>query len=226
MSVSEHQYYYSFHWGIIGKWTSLCHTLVRCSFRTEMKQDSKITSKLTIADAYIQHRDVLFGYFAHKMLKPEDIEDLLQETFIEAFKSEAKRTINSPKDYLFVVARNLMSKKFAKRAKMRTESIDAADFNHIASKDVSTDLDVHYKLKLKVLARCVDTLPDQCRRVFILKKFRGMSQKQIASHLNISTSTVERHITIALMRLNTLMAEHGYNEDSNVESSSVVRSIK
>lgn len=191
-----------------------------------MKKESKIKSKLSIADAYVEHRDVLFGYFAHRMLKPEDIEDLLQETFIEAFKSESNRVINSPKDYLFIVARNLMSKQFAKRAKMRTQSIDAADYSHLSSDQAPADLDMHYKLKLEVLAKCVDTLPDQCRRVFILKKFHGMSQKQIASKLNISTSTVERHITIALMRLNALMVEQGYNESSNVKTSPVVRVIK
>lgn len=191
-----------------------------------MKKDLKPKFKLSITEAYVEHRDVLFGYFAHKMLKPEDIEDLLQDTFIEAFKSESNRTINSPKDYLFVVARNLMSKKFAKRAKMRTQSIDEADYSHLSYDDVPTDLNIHYKLKLEVLAKCVETLPNQCRRVFILKKFHGMSQKQIASKLNISTSTVERHITIALMRLNALMAEQGYNKSSNIKSSTVVRAIK
>lgn len=191
-----------------------------------MKKDLKPKFKLSITEAYVEHRDVLFGYFAHKMLKPEDIEDLLQDTFIEAFKSESNRTINSPKDYLFVVARNLMSKKFAKRGKMRTQSIDEADYSHLSYDDVPTDLNIHYKLKLEVLAKCVETLPNQCRRVFILKKFHGMSQKQIASKLNISTSTVERHITIALMRLNALMAEQGYNKSSNIKSSTVVRAIK
>lgn len=191
-----------------------------------MTKESKANSKLSIADAYLEHRDVLFGYFAHKMLKPEDIEDLLQDTFIEAFKSESKRVIQSPKDYLFVIARNLLSKRFALKAKMRTKSMDEADFNHLSSNAVPSDLDVHYRLKLEVLAKCVDTLPEQCRRVFILKKFHGMSQKQIAAKLNISTSTVERHITIALMRLNALMAQQGYNDSTTVEASPVVRTLK
>ena len=191
-----------------------------------MNKDPKPKSKLSIADAYLEHRDVLFGYFAHKMLKPEDIEDLLQETFLKAFKRESGYPIKSPKDYLFVVARNLMSKNFALKAKMQTKSIDEADFSHLSSDDVPTDLDVHYKLKLEVLAKCVESLPKQCRRVFILKKFHGMTQKQIASKLNISTSTVERHITIALMRLNALMVEQGYNKSSQVENSLVVRTIK
>ena len=75
----------------------------------------------SILEAFIEHRDVLFSYFARKLLKPEDIEDLLHDTFMVAFKSESNKQIKSPKGYLFVVARNLLSKKFAKDSRMKDE---------------------------------------------------------------------------------------------------------
>ena len=173
----------------------------------------------SILDAFNEHRDVLFGYFARKLLKPEDIEDLLHDTFVVAYKSENTRQIKSPKGYLFVIARNLLSKKFAKDSRMRTKSIDEADFNTLQSESVPADQALHYKVEMEVLAQCIESLPEQCRRVFIYKKFHGLSQKQISSKMQISTSTVERHITIALVKLRTQMNEKGYSgKYSNIKS--------
>lgn len=173
----------------------------------------------SILEAYVEHRDVLFSYFARKLLKPEDIEDLLHDTFVVAFKSESNKQIKSPKGYLFIVARNLLSKKFAKDSRMRTKSIDEADFNVIKANTVPADQNAHYKLEMEALIKCVELLPQQCRRVFIYKKFHGLSQKQIASKMQISTSTVERHITIALLKLRAQMSEQGYSENvSNIKT--------
>jgi len=42
--------------------------------------------------------------------------------------------------------------------------------------------------------RAVRALPLQCRRAFILKKVYGLSQREIAAYLEISESTVEKHV--------------------------------
>jgi len=172
----------------------------------------------SILEAFTEHKDVLFSYFARKLLKPEDIEDLLHDTFIVAFKSESKKQIKSPKGYLFVVARNLLSKKFAKESLMRNRSIDETDFDTLKASDTPADHALHYRVEMQALIKCVMSLPQQCRKVFIYKKFHGLSQKQIASKMQISTSTVERHITIALLKLRTQMNEQGYKTNpSNIK---------
>lgn len=167
----------------------------------------------TVLDAFIEHKSVLFSYFARRLLKPEDIEDLLHDTFMIAFKSEGKKAIKSPKGYLFVVARNLLSKKFARENRLMVKSIDEVDFDYLPAQTVPADQAFHYKVEMEVLVRCIERLPDQCRRVFIYKKFHGMSQKQIATKMKISTSTVERHITIALVKLRVLMKAEGHGTD-------------
>ena len=173
----------------------------------------------SISEAFIEHRDVLFSYFARKLLKPEDIEDLLHDTFVVAFKSENTKQIKSPKGYLFVIARNLLSKKFAKDSRMRMKSIDQADFKTLKAETIPADQAPDYKVEMEVLIKCIETLPEQCRRVFIYKKFHGLSQKQISSKMQISTSTVERHITRALLKLRTQMSEQGYSgKYSNIQN--------
>jgi RNA polymerase sigma-70 factor (ECF subfamily) len=41
-------------------------------------------------------------------------------------------------------------------------------------------------------------LPEKCKRVFLLSRYENLSNSQIATNLNITISTVEKHISKAL----------------------------
>lgn len=49
----------------------------------------------------------------------------------------------------------------------------------------------------------IEQMPDKCREVFKLSRFEGLSHKQIAEKLSISTKTIENHITKAMKILKT-----------------------
>ena len=44
----------------------------------------------------------------------------------------------------------------------------------------------------------MDSLPARCREVFLLSRFQGLKNREIAERLHISLHTVERHIQRAL----------------------------
>ena len=46
----------------------------------------------------------------------------------------------------------------------------------------------------------VRLLPVQARRVFVLKKVYGYSQREIAAELDLAESTVEKHVALAMRR--------------------------
>ena len=50
-------------------------------------------------------------------------------------------------------------------------------------------------------------LPVQCRKVFVLKKVYGYSQREIAAQLNLSESTVEKHIATGMKRCTQFMRQ-------------------
>lgn len=184
------------------------------------------SGKQTIAQAFIEHKSVLAAYLAQKLLCQEDIDDLLQDTFEKAYLAECKHDIKSPKGYLFGVARNLLSQRYAKNARRIKTEINDAQISDLAADFISPENQLFYKLKLELLLESIKTLPPQCQRVFILRKIHGFSQKKIASKLKISTSTVERHITIAIARLNAKIIEKGYAEGSQLPEQNNVRRLK
>ncbi|MDE5731497.1 MAG: sigma-70 family RNA polymerase sigma factor [Bacteroidales bacterium] len=46
--------------------------------------------------------------------------------------------------------------------------------------------------------KVLDSLPERCREVFMLSRFKKMKNREIAEHLGISVSMVEKHIRKAL----------------------------
>ena len=55
--------------------------------------------------------------------------------------------------------------------------------------------------KIKLLDAAIEKLPEKCRKVFLLSKKQGYRYKEIATHLNISEKTVEKHISRAIHRI-------------------------
>ncbi len=47
----------------------------------------------------------------------------------------------------------------------------------------------------------IEALPEQCRRIFLMNRFEGLTNDQIAGELNISKRTVETQISNALKKL-------------------------
>lgn len=54
---------------------------------------------------------------------------------------------------------------------------------------------------LKELNRAIETLPDQCREIFLLSRFAGKKSAEIASELDLSVRTVEAQLYRAMKRL-------------------------
>ncbi len=60
----------------------------------------------------------------------------------------------------------------------------------------------------EIITKSIDSLPDRCRVVFMLSRYDGMSNAQIAEQLEISVKTVENQMTKALKVLRNVVSEY------------------
>ncbi|MDA0791749.1 MAG: sigma-70 family RNA polymerase sigma factor [Proteobacteria bacterium] len=182
----------------------------------------------SLTDAFVSSRDALSRYIATFFVQREDVEDTLQQAFTEALASETEKgvSIDSPKAYLFRVARNIALNKKKRQRIVFMENVGIVDDSIVSRwQDVSGDLgDVQYSRdKLGALSDAVAALPPQCRRVFIMQRVNGLSYKEIAAQLDISTSTVEKHLEKALRRCTEYLDSMGYNEAKEAGNKKVSR---
>lgn len=184
-----------------------------------------------LLDAFLEHKNTLAAYIAQRVIRSEDVEDILQESFIELQVANDREVVRSPKSYLFVIARNILSKQLVRHAKFRLTQLDEADVCNHHSGAAEPDNQLHNKLQLSAFSAAVNSLPPHCKRVFLLRKIKSLSHNEIVEELGISKSTVERHITLAMSRISSEMLRQGYDRptrthavsDINVDRSSKFR---
>jgi len=62
----------------------------------------------------------------------------------------------------------------------------------------------------KLLHDEIEKLPEQCQKVFQLRRNNSFSNKQVAAHLSISENTVEQHMRRALRLLRVAFVKHDF----------------
>lgn len=155
-----------------------------------------------LAGAFLRYRESLRRYVARLVIRPEDVEDILQDTFLNIHTLKDEHDIRSPKYYLFAVARRTAFRELKRQAARIAESIDDAIEKGAepAAYEAPADDALESREHFEVLTQVVSELPPQCRRVFILRKVFGYSHKEISAMMGISISTVEKYLARAMMR--------------------------
>lgn len=154
----------------------------------------------SIVEVFYENEGPLKAFISRFMYRPQDVDDIAQETFIRAFKAEKKSIIEYPKAYLYRVARNLALKELTKKSNKMTSFIEDSCSPEVLGSDEDVEKQVETLEKLSRVKTAIAELPPQCQRVFIMRKVYGFSHKEISHKLGISVSTVEKHIVSGLKR--------------------------
>ena len=165
--------------------------------------------KTPIEISFTENESALKRFLERFLYNTHDVEDVLQDTFLESWKIERRQAIQLPKPYLFRVARNLALKEL--RKKSRQLEVYMAHLGNQApeSGNTVTDDKCDCNERLVLFQKALATLSPQCKKVFVLRKVFGFSQKEIARRMNIAESTVEKHISNGMQRCNVYMQAYG-----------------
>ncbi len=125
----------------------------------------------------------------------EEAEDIVQQCFVSVWQILGNgEEINNLKGYLYRSVRNRSLKRSHELNSELTECIDNISDN-VSEEDIDTSE------RDAKLWKAIDNLPEKCREIFLLSKRDGLSNKEIASKMNISVKTVENQMTKAFSRL-------------------------
>ncbi len=152
-----------------------------------------------IYDAFVACESSLKRFIGRFLYKPEDINDMAQETFLRAYSAIQDREIDSPKAYLFRVAKTMALKELSRKSRQLTDYIEEST-NPEPDPETTLEEEFAAEQKIRIFCDAIAELPPQCRRVFLMRKYQALSHKEIARELGITPSAVEKHIALGAER--------------------------
>jgi len=155
------------------------------------------------------HEPALRAYLRGRFPSLSDPDDVVQETYIRLIRARESDRIRSPKSFLFVTARNVAVDVFRRRSACPTEQLaNVEEFPVLETEQTYSDGESHEQ-RLRLLEEAIQSLPERCRQVIVLKKIEGLSYDEIAVRLGISHNTISAHLTAGVMKCRDFLQARG-----------------
>jgi len=166
--------------------------------------------------------DALYNTALRMTRNPQDAEDLVQETYLKAYKYYDKFTEGTNfKAWLFRILKNTFINNYRKRQQEppqnafdEIEDVFESQVSADSSSIPNPEEDALENVLDEDVQRALDALPDEYRMVVILADLEDFSYQEIADILEIPVGTVMSRLYRARRRLEAEMLryakEHGY----------------
>lgn len=135
-----------------------------------------------------------------KLESDADAEEVVQDTFIDIWNGRHRIQIkHSFQTYIAAIVKYKVMAKMAANKKVIHQPTD--NLYQLEVPDHSTQQRLGFSDLQTEIENAIKMLPEKCQLIFRMSRGKGMTDKQIASELEISQKTVEAHISKALKYL-------------------------
>jgi len=154
-------------------------------------------------------------YFIFEFIQKDDMtENIVHDTFTTFWEKRhtLKESLNLS-SYLYSVAKNnclyrLRDQRYRNKI-FETGSMDNRELeqNLKALDSVDTSMLVFHEIE-QIIEKTLEGLPPQCKKVFMLSRFEGKKNREIAEELNITVKAVEGDISRGLKVFKTALKDY------------------
>jgi len=158
---------------------------------------------------------VLYSLYNYKLLyyvqrttkSPYLAEDVVHDTFMKIWQHRDRIDPQKPfQPYIFTIAKRTLI-DLLKRAR-HEKTILSEIKTYTIEEDHSTELLLDYNESNLIINEAIAGLSEQVKRTFTLCRIQGMSYKQAAETLNITESTINKHMSKALQIIRAHVIKH------------------
>ncbi|MGY2409789.1 sigma-70 family RNA polymerase sigma factor [Pseudomonas pergaminensis] len=157
-----------------------------------------------VQNIYEQHHSWLHGWLKGKLHNACDAADVAHDTFVRILGGRHAAQIVEPRDYLATIARGLVIDRY------RRHAIEQAYKQTLAERPEAIAISEEDKAiiieTLVAVDKALSALGERARRIFILSQIEGLTYQQIADQLQVSLTTVKKHMIRALTECALIMA--------------------
>lgn len=143
----------------------------------------------------------LYNHAVRFVYTKEKAEDIVCDVFHDFWMTNNFNSIQSTyRAYLYAAVRNRAYTyiRYELKGELRLVSNDLSE--HVPGTESPEQLIEYDELNLRI-EQTIHNLPSQCQRVFLLSRYEGKKNHEIATELGLALKTVEAHMAKALSQL-------------------------
>ena len=162
-----------------------------------------------LAQNILPHEGALRGWLASRRVEDLEIDDVVQEAYAKLASLESVEGVRNSRAYLFQTAHSILCSHLRRSQIVSIKAVDDAELRDFWSESPSPESAACDRDELDRIGDIVSRFPKQVAAVFVLRKVEGLSQRETAQRLNVSESTVEKHMAKGLRLFMDSLARSG-----------------
>ena len=169
------------------------------------KQDEKAAMQL-LFDVYYEP---LLLYCFRMIHDTEGAEDIVQECFVHLWFSRRLQNFRGELDRFMFQAVKFRAINYLRDRHRRNEMHDQSTSDEYVQPGILREEEVGRETEL--LYRTINTLPEECRKIFLMACLDDMKYQEIADTLQVSINTVKTQMKIALRFLREHLSKESFS---------------
>lgn len=159
----------------------------------------KLGDKKAFEEIFRKYREKIYYFAIRYYNSAEDAENVVQDVFIKLWdERENVKEELSLNNYIYTIAKNHLFN--IQRKKINEKAYRNYIVEHLVQTPNLENEMIYADLK-ESIDKIIDELPAQRKRVFVMGNLEGLSNKEVASALNLSVRTIAVHKSLALQAL-------------------------
>ena len=156
---------------------------------------------------YILYYSRMFRFAKEYVLFDEDAENIVQDVFLLLWEKREVLDIQiSLVSYLFALVKNksldylrhkVIADEYKQELSAKLTALELLNYSFTSDEEIE-----------QILMTAINKLPERCRQVFLKSRIEGKKNREIANELNLTVSTVENQMTIALRKLRVELKDY------------------
>ena len=156
---------------------------------------------------YVLYYSRMFRFDKEYVLFDEDAENIVQDVFLLLWEKREVLDIQiSLVSYLFALVKNksldylrhkVIADEYKQELSAKLTALELLNYSFTSDEEIE-----------QILMTAINKLPERCRQVFLKSRIEGKKNREIANELNLTVSTVENQMTIALRKLRVELKDY------------------
>jgi RNA polymerase sigma factor (sigma-70 family) len=150
-----------------------------------------------------QHRQELYRHLLRRVTCPDIANDLLHDTYLRLVNYRSPKPVENPRAFVYRIADNIATDHLRKNKMVTVELPEpGTGGDEIIDRTPLPEQAVLAQQQLELCEQVLKELSPSALKIFLLSRYEGYTQPQIAKELNVSLSWVEKSLfkTMKLLR--------------------------